>query len=134
MMSIIQISVYAMPGVPKEPNDIARRVIKNVFKIEPDTMLQKTRKTEVRFPRQLAVTLIFCSGVSCSKTGWMYRIDHATVLHSKDKITEILETKFPKEDYNKVISAIQEYKTYFPNIDLTDLPGPWNEEILSLEQ
>jgi chromosomal replication initiator protein len=110
------------------PEDIAKQVIKNVFAVDFEQMKSKTRKREIVFPRQIFMTLLQINGVSSSKAGANFGKDHATALHAKRKVViNILETKYPKHAYYNIINSINEYKSYFPNIDLSEMPGPWHD-------
>ena len=125
-LGLVPGSVYVIPGLPKSSYEIAIYVIKNTFGITENEMVENTRKEEIRFARQVCMVLLNCSGLSLAKSGLPFNRDHATVLHSRKVISNIIEVKYPKQDYDNIIRAISQYRNELPNINLSHLPGDWS--------
>lgn len=129
MTDIKNSSIYAMLCMPRTPMDFAGIVIKNTFGYSFELLKEynKCRKDELKFPRQVFMTLLVCSGYSLRLAGEPFDKDHATVLWAKNKIINILETKTPINEYQKTIQAINEFRIYHNNINLSQMPGPWHD-------
>lgn len=87
------------PGIiqlqPPSFNEIINTVCDH-YGITPEQMMMKTRKSEIRFPRQVAI--YFCRTLRASRQekleyiGRKFKKDHATVLHSMKVINNELYT------------------------------------------
>lgn len=128
-------SAYVIPGldecIPTEENktigffsepdpvDVVSRIIFEVFGINHITLLKKTRKPEICFPRQVHMSLTVLSGLSLAKSGGVFGKDHATALHAKKVVFDTLDTKYPRESYVKANRCFEKFKEFYPNISLS---------------
>jgi hypothetical protein len=83
-------------------------VIANSFNTEPKHIFSKTRKQNVVKARQLAMAMISCDGSTLSEAGMIFKKDHATVLHAKKAMLDIIDTKDYKF-YQPVMEVLEIY-------------------------
>lgn len=105
---------------------IADLVIERVYNKNHVELLGRSRKNEVVVPRQVHMTLMSCSGLQLERAAGYFNRDHATATHSVKTIKNLLETKRPSHEYNKVVESINRFRRIYPGIDLSEMPGPWN--------
>lgn len=131
-------SVYAIPGIDSfseivtsddtrrigekpDPIKIANRIIYDVFSLNKSTLEERTRKREIVFPRQIHMTLTQLQGVSLAQSGLACNRDHATALHASKTIRDIISTKYPHEDYVKIMRCLEKLKNVCSDINMSRL-------------
>ena len=125
-MTSTDVSIYAIPGIDKDPESIVENVIKEVFGLSLEQTKQKTRKREICFPRQVHMTMLQCAKFSLYDSGKPFSKDHATALHARKIIVGLIDTKYPIDDYNKVIAAFNKFRGLYPHADMSKLSRDWN--------
>lgn len=80
------------------------KIIEKYYKLDPDFVISKSRKRELVFGRQVAMYLMFrYTSCSLNRIGEVFNgKDHATVLHGKRTVANLMETE------KKVKSEIEE--------------------------
>lgn len=124
-MLVREISAYAIPGLPQNPYSAAILSVYNVFKVTEEDLKIKTRSKEICYPRQVCITMLLISGNSLTYSARQFDKDHATALHAKKIVSNVIETKYPHKDYENTIDALSKFKSYYPSADLSKLPGDW---------
>ncbi len=130
-------SVYAIPGIDEfidiqiqdtqkvgekpDPIKIANRIIYDVFSLNQSTLEERTRKREIVFPRQIHMTLTQLQGASLEQSGKACNRDHATALHASKTIRDIITTKYPHEDYVKIMRCLEKLKNVCSDINMSRL-------------
>ena len=87
--NILVVYFSATGNTETAANLIAEATGADVFKLEPAQMMEKTRKQNVAFPRQVAMYLasVMIPHLSLKEIAEYYnRKDHTTVLHAKKMI------------------------------------------------
>lgn len=125
-----RVSYMAVPGIPMflvshnpSPRPSPEEIVCKEFGISLEVLKTVTRKREVVIPRQVALTLISITGISLTLSGKKFGKDHATVLHSKRRTNELLETKHPYSYYSMACRAIRAFAVLYPEADLSGLQG-----------
>lgn len=95
------------------------------FGVSRAQLKSKTRLLEVVLARQVAMLVIHLSGKSTIYAAGVFNKDHATLLHGKKKIIELLETKHPRHDYNTVTQILKRTAVLYKQVDLSMLQGQW---------
>lgn len=116
-----KVSAEAIPGIPRTKEEILSGIMKDIWGVSFDDMKLKTRKAEIRLPRQLCMTTLHLHGYSTAKAAEVFNKDHATTVNSKKRIADLLDTKHPKDDYDRVTRTLQRYKEHFDDFDLSEL-------------
>lgn len=88
--------------------DYLIHVAAEAFSVTALQMGSKTRKQEVVKARQTCMLLLNFDGLSLSAAGEVFMKDHATVLHAKKAILDIIETKDP-EYYTSVMKVLHNF-------------------------
>ena len=76
---------------PEEQKDINKllHIVCRISNITKSSLLSKTRKREVIYARQLCMFIMTTEfNLKLAKTGLLFGLDHATVIHSRDKIKD----------------------------------------------
>lgn len=75
-----------------------------------ELLATKSRKRELVLTRQsIFYVLITNSMCSLGMAGALFNRDHATVLHAKTTVTNILDTKYPHTEYSIITNLIEHY-------------------------
>jgi hypothetical protein len=123
-------SHWVVPGIKKvykKPDHyMVMKIVSSCFGLTAEQLVEKTRKSDIRIPRQLCQYLLNMKGYSTEKSASSFNQDHATVINSKKRINELLETKFPRHDYYRATHAIRVFIGFFPEVDLSKLPRGWD--------
>jgi hypothetical protein len=94
------------------PDKVARdhliTMVANTFKVDVEEINGKSRKQEVVKARQLCMTMLHLDDMSLTQIGEIFRKNHATVIHGKRAILNIIETK-DKEYYDSVITVLDTF-------------------------
>lgn len=107
-MAPTEISAYAIPGIRIDytPELIVSATAK-AFGKEAHIIYSKTNRREITEPRMVAMFLIRSwLGYSLAKTGFVFKKDHSTVIHSVNTISGLL--KVDKEIRRKFIQIAHE--------------------------
>lgn len=81
-----------------------------------ELLATKSRKRELVLTRQsIFYVLITNSMCSLSAAGVLFNRDHATVLHAKTTVTNILDTKYPHAEYSIITNLIDPYNAITAN-------------------
>lgn len=116
--------------------DIILEVVSDYYKIPVDAILMKTRKREVLLPRQICMTLSsMYTKASLAKIGMIIGSkDHATVLHAKRTIANLIDTdKIFQRAFNEIRQTTEiaiQNKIYNAELNVCLLCGSQN--IISL--
>lgn len=87
---------YAIPGMSaKISHTVIEQHVCRVFEVHPDVLRQKCRREDIVIPRQTIYYLCrkYLSEITVKQLGRMYNQDHATVVHAKKAIKNLIETK-----------------------------------------
>lgn len=110
-------------------------ILSKVFNVDIDSLKLKSRKPEIVFPRQVGMLLLRLSNYSLSSAGGYYLKDHATALHAiNKKCFPILETKYPKDDYDNLVCAIRAFHMLYPQYSLSILPRGWDNPYIKIHK
>lgn len=110
MKNSLVLNYYALPGIRFKNNEIPKLsrnlepdyIISHVcdfFKMSTDDIKKKSRKTEICYPRQCAIYLMYkyskknlreIGGVFFSETAGKKR-DHSAAIHARDRIKKFLD-------------------------------------------
>jgi len=112
--------------ITPEPIQGCSLISELVFEKEYHELVLRNRKRELVFPRQVGMFLLFLSGISFAVAGAHYSRDHATAMHGKGKCLNVLETKYPKDDYNNLTLALRVFSILYPKCSLSSLPRGWD--------
>ena len=85
-----------------------KTVCANAFKTTVQNMEGKTRKQKAVKARQLCMTILNLDGYSLSETGKLFNRDHATTIHAKKSIYNLIETK-DKIYYPSIKEVLDKY-------------------------
>ena len=99
-------------------------VLKRIFNMELSSLLTPRRDRHLVLPRQLVQFLLRLSGYSNRRAGEVVNRDHATCTYSFGQIINIINTKYPRHDYNRIIQSITAYSS-LTDCDLSALPRDW---------
>lgn len=116
-----KVSAEAIPGIPRSKEDILNNIIREIWGVSFNDMKIKSRKESIRLPRQLSMVILKMHGFSAYRSAEMFLYNHATVFHSAKTIRNIIDTKFPTHDYNRIIATFDRYGQYFEDFDLYEL-------------
>ena len=118
---------YFLLSKSKQPKPTLETYITEVccerFGITRAQLKSKNRLREVVLARQLAMLVIHISGKSTTYAAGTFNRDHATLLHGQKKITELLETKYPRHDYDTVTQILKRTAVLYKQVDLSRLQG-----------
>jgi chromosomal replication initiation ATPase DnaA len=96
----------AIPAVPKLKNGIDRFVMSACKEagIEYSELMSKNRKKKIADLRHIiACELVTTYMLTTEKAGQQLGIDHASIIHAKKKVKNLLETDFDfKQFYNRI--------------------------------
>lgn len=96
--------------VPAVRMEVIQQEVANKYSLQISEMKSKSRRSEVAFPRQLAMYLS-CTMTDMSTTDigkFFGGRDHTTVIHARDKIKRLLDSDpFFIENVNKLIEKIR---------------------------
>lgn len=126
MLTTETISIYAIPGINQSVFVAATKIATSHFGVAKEHLCSSSRNKPVVLARQFCLAMVNLSGYSTTVTGKAFNRDHATVVHAKKQIANLLETKHPRHDYNQLKHAIEEFASYYKNVDLSRLR--WDEE------
>ena len=62
-------------------------------------------------------------GKSTVEVGRIFNRDHATAVNARKVISNIVETKYPKHVYDRVILTFQRYKENFNDFEYENIAG-----------
>lgn len=134
--TVKNLSYWVAPWIIKNPQQPKFSQIEKIicfhFGITPEMLGLKNQSRNITLPRQVYQTITYLSGYSTTVTGARHGKDHATVINSKRRILELLQTKYPAHDYLTTCRVIKEFATYFPQVDLSYLPGGWENFEINL--
>lgn len=116
-----KVSAEAIPGIPRTKEEILNGIIKDVWGVSFDDMKAKNRHATVLLPRQLCMTTLYLHGYSNTKAAEPFNKDHATTINAKKRIAELIETKHPRHDYDRVVRTFERYKEHFEDFNLSEL-------------
>jgi hypothetical protein len=88
--------------------DHLKSVLATAFDTTVEKINSKTRKREVVKARQLAMSILSLDGRSLTETGDIFDKDHATVLHGKKAILNIIDTQ-DKLYYAPVMEVLEKF-------------------------
>lgn len=114
-------NAMSIPGIPRTKEQILNGIIKEIWGVSFDELKERTRKLDIRLPRQLYMTILNIDGYSYSKAAEPFGLDHATTINAKKRISNIIETKYPKYDYDRIIRTFERYKENFEDFSLSEL-------------
>lgn len=116
-----KVSAEAIPGIPRTKEEILSGIMKDIWGTTFEDLSKKNRKREMVLPRQLCMAMLNIHGYSNTKAAQPFNKDHATTIHSRKVISNIVDTKYPKDDYDRVTRTLQRYKEHFSDFDLSEL-------------
>lgn len=112
----MNVSIYAIPGINRSDVEILDTVIKKVYGKSLKELQLRTRQSGYVIPRQVAITIMLSQGKSTTEAGKLFNLDHATAVNAKKVIGNILDTKYPKEEYDRIMLAFKLYNSKKSNI------------------
>lgn len=94
-----------------------------------DALVTKSRKRELVLTRQ-AIFYVLITNKLCSlnTAGALFNRDHATVLHAKRSVANILFTKYPKSEYLLVTNLIETAHAITGNSDMPNVQRSGNHK------
>jgi len=57
----------------------------------------------------VAITIMLYHGKSTVDAGKVFNLDHATAINARKVISNIIYTKYPKKEYDRIMLAFQLY-------------------------
>lgn len=112
--------------ITPEPIQGTSLIVELVFGKEYHELVLRNRKRELVFPRQVGMFLLYLADISFVTAGAHYSRDHSTAVHGKGKCLNVLETKYPKNDYNNLTLTLRIFSILYPKSSLSALPRGWD--------
>jgi len=97
------------------------RHVSDFFRIPVEQVKSPLRKKEVMFPRQIAMHILYVhTAATFKKIAVMFNRDHSTIVVSKDRVEDLLDTdkryhKKYRECFAYVVSKIPEMQHTYKN-------------------
>lgn len=103
---------YVVPGLRKKVDTtLIVKAVSDAFDITPKDLKSKSRKTAIRFARQVAMYIAYDCGHTLHECGKMVNRDHSTALYAYRKISATLSIKSESEYYknlkNRIIEVVK---------------------------
>jgi len=104
-------TVSALPFTIQKPEEIIEEAICQFYKLEKGAMHKKTRKTEIKEPRQVFQYLLFLySNYSLEHIGMFSGKDHSTVIYSVKTIKNFRSVnRIFDSEMKAIIKTIESY-------------------------
>jgi len=109
-------------------------IIFQIFGKPIEKLTRKVRDADIVFPRQVGIFLCLLAKESTINAGAKYGKDHATVIHTRKKCLNILETKTSRNDYHNLVCAIKTFHMLYPQYSLSNLPWGWDNPIAQIHK
>lgn len=119
----MNVSVYAIPGISRSAVEVLDFIIQKIYGKSFKELNQRTRRLDYVIPRQVAMTIMLLHGKSTTEVGKIFNLDHATAINARKVISNIVETKYPKHVYDRVILTFQRYKENFNDFEYENIAG-----------
>jgi chromosomal replication initiation ATPase DnaA len=113
---MIPANPYIIPGLAIKAEQVRRckitkdsiiRACAEVYGLSVDSLFDKSRQGDITESRQIAMALIRrVLGYSLSRTGFIFRKDHATVIHSMNVCNDRMMYPDFREKYELILKKI----------------------------
>lgn len=92
--------------------DVVFEIVQNYFRVKREDLLQRSRRTAVLYPRQMAQFFLYRhSPLQATGIGRLFNMDHTSVLSSKNRIIGLCQSDaVVQEDFDAITKLIIDKK------------------------